>query len=119
MNEFVQICAAILMGIVSVEFFCTSWLGLLGVLASIVMLIRKNVGAGLFLALLNRHLSRCLIFSGLLFIAFKVYLGNFLFGHSELEQLVYLVTVIIAMCRVMKSLPHRVDSLFKKELDEE
>ncbi len=114
MDGFIQVVAALLMGIASVEFFCAAWLGLLGIIAAVCMVLRKEVGKSRFLGLLNRHVCRLLLFSGLLFICFKLYLDNIGFGKTGFEQMVYFVAVIMGMGKMIPTLPRRINALFSE-----
>lgn len=115
MQHAVLIVFALVMGVASVELFVRAWKGLLGCLASMVLLWRKSISWKQFLSRLHEYFAIALLCSLSLTLCFRVYLVTYGLGKTEIEQLAYFIACMVRMAPMLSTLSADISAMFETE----
>jgi hypothetical protein len=100
------------MGLVSVEMFTRAWLGFLRVVASLVLVGRKQITTRAMLGRLNEGVTQILLCALTLILCFHLYLQVYGLGSSQPEQVVYFLACVVRLGSFFMTAGERIEALF-------
>ncbi|MBW2467548.1 MAG: hypothetical protein JRF02_09625 [Deltaproteobacteria bacterium] len=103
-----------LWGIISPRLFLRSWLGLLGIIASLVFLFQAKAHYRTFFLLFCTLITDMLFSLILLIAGFYILYFHLPFGKTDPEVLVYLIFAMVQLALTLPSVSIRIDQLLQK-----